>query len=564
MAALFLVPSVSFAAQVTITINDSTFSPRNVTVNPGDTVTWVNTGTIAHTVTSDNGGFDSGTISVGQSFTALFNTAGNYGYRCNFHGGVGGVGQSGTITVASANAPVPSVPASSPSVAELQAQAQALIARVAALQAQLGVSSGGVVAPVVVPVAGVTDSSSCPLVGRSLKRGVSGEDVTRLQQFLARDPAIYPEATVSGYYGALTERAVQRWQVKYNIVSSGSPETTGFGVVGPRTAAAIALLCTTGSYGGIPGPAAAPQVGGFITVSPISGEAPLEVAVVATINTTKSCSAAVYTLDFGDGTAAQQIPVSAGNCKEFNQPFEHTYRYGGKYVIKLSAAGHDTSATVTVAGPPPPVFTPGLPRESFTVTPITGTAPLTVTFSGTVNSNDAGFCLGGCASTLDFGDGTAASINLPASVGGWLNYGVSHTYTQSGGFRATLYQGGAGPLQPTVGSITIIILPSSPGTGTSTPAGSYSYSVPTIVSSDSASLTFSTTFDLPTSCTGYRLSWGDGTADVIQNDGATSCAQTPAQKTLTHQYVRNGSYTITLKRGANLSRIDDIALTISN
>jgi len=563
-AAFLLLPSISSAAEITITIGDSTFSPKNVTINPGDTVKWVNNSSLSHTVTSDNGSFDSGTIAAGQTFSALFNAPGNYAYHCKFHGGIGGVGQSGVITVTSATVTPPPIAApsptgTSPTVAQLQAQVQALLNQVTALQAQAAANAG----VGTVPSGAVFDSSSCPLVGRSLKRGSSGEDVTRLQQFLARDPSIYPEAIVSGYYGALTEKAVQRWQVKYNIVSSGTPDSTGFGVVGPRTAAAIALLCTTGSYGGIPGPTAAPTVGGFITVTPISGTAPLAVSIVATVNTTKSCTGATYTLDFGDGTPVQQIPVAAGNCAEFNQQFQHTYQYGGNYAIKLSAGGHETSATVTVAGPPPPVFTPNLPKESFSAFPLSGNAPLTVTFSGTVNSNDAGFCTGGCASTLDFGDGSAASINLPSSVGGWLNYSVQHTYTQSGGFKATLYQGGAGALQPIVGSATIIVTTGSPPTGTTTPT-SFSYTTPSIVSSGTAAFTFTLAFNLPSSCTGYRLSWGDGTAEVIQNDGGSSCAQTAALKNLTHQYPQSGSYTITLKRGSDLSRIDDIALTVSN
>src|SRR3989344_7756184 len=88
-------------------------------------------------------------------------------------------------------------------VAELQAQANALLAQVTALQAQYS-GNPSVVAP--------TGIGTCPNLGRSLRRGISGDDVLRLQQFLARDPSVYPEAITSGYYGALTERAVQRWQ----------------------------------------------------------------------------------------------------------------------------------------------------------------------------------------------------------------------------------------------------------------------------------------------------------------------------------------------------------------
>src|SRR3989344_4990492 len=196
--------------------------------------------------------------------------------------------------------------ASAATVAELQAQAQTLLMQLTALQAQY---SGN---------AGAATAGACPNLTRSLSRGISGNDVLRLQTFLARDPSIYPEAVLSGYFGPLTERAVQRWQVKFGVISSGP----GYGIAGPRTAAAIALQCA-GGYG-----AALPQatVGGFISVSPIQGAAPLTVNVTATVNTPNSCSAAVYTPDFGDGTAPQQIPISAGACAPFNQTYPHLYR----------------------------------------------------------------------------------------------------------------------------------------------------------------------------------------------------------------------------------------------
>lgn len=547
-AILLLMPHTARAAQITIRITDNSFTPQNVTINAGDTVTWVNNGSVAHTATATNGSFDSGTIQPGQSFGAIFNAAGTYAYRCKFH-----TGMTGTLSVVTPSVPTTPVvnTSTNSNAAQIQAQAQVLLAQIAALQAQLGSNTNTTVNT---GTGAVRDASSCPLIGRTLRQGISGDDVLRLQQFLARDPSVYPESIASGYYGALTEKAVQRWQVKYNIVSSGSPSSTGYGVVGPRTAAAIALLCTTGSYGGVSGPA---TVGGFITVSPISGAAPLTVNVTATVNTPNSCAAAVYSLDFGDSTPVQQIPVPAGNCAQLNQTYPHTYQYGGTYQVRLSAGAHSTSATVTVSGTPAPVFTPNLPRESFSASPTSGGVPLTVTFSGTVNSNDAGFCLGGCSSTLDFGDGTATTVNLPASVGGWLNYSVSHTYTQSGGFKATLYQGAASIGGLTVGSATIIV-----GAATPVNPSTYSYSPPSLVPPTNGSLVFSVQFDLPATCTGYSVNWGDGSSLDVQNDGGGSCAQTSIVKTLSHTYTATGNYTIVVKRGPTLARSDDVSLKI--
>lgn len=595
-SALFLIGSAAFlvfpsgvsAANVTISIVDNQFSPKTVSVNPGDTITFVNQGAMPHTATADNGLFDSGTIQPGQSFGATFNQGGTYQYHCKFHGSAGGSGMAGTIIVGQAAAnPSPvyaqsggSIPVYPPAYSAggtvaasgsgtaatgLQAQAQALLAQIAALQAQIQAAGGTVTATSVSSAGPSTYSASCPLVGRSLKLGLRGDDVTRLQEFLARDSEVYPEAQVTGYFGALTQSAVQKWQAKYNIVSSGTPDSTGYGVVGPRTAAAISIICSGGSINGISASAssAAPTVGGFITVTPVSGSAPLTVSVIATVNTANSCAGAIYNLDFGDTTNPVSIPVEAGNCDQIKQTYPHTYQYGGNYTIKLSAQGHSTTANISVTGPAapaPPVFTPGLPRESFSAYPTTGSAPLTVTFSGIVNSNNYGFCLGGCVDTMDYGDGTLDNVQLPASVGGWLNYRLTHTYTQPGGYRATLYQGGATPGQPTVGAVTIIVGGgSNPDTG-----GGYVYNPPTITSSGSNSLAFTAQFDLPSSCTGYNLSWGDGTAEVTQADASSSCASNPVMRSFSHTYAGGGAYTIVLKRGPQLSRVDDIAVTISN
>ncbi len=84
-----------------VTIADDLFTPKQLTVTAGTTVVWTNTGARSHTVTADNGSFDSGTLSPGATFSRQFNTPGTYPYYCIFHGGSGGVGQSGTIIVTS-------------------------------------------------------------------------------------------------------------------------------------------------------------------------------------------------------------------------------------------------------------------------------------------------------------------------------------------------------------------------------------------------------------------------------------------------------------------------------
>ena len=69
----------------TVTIDNFAFSPTTLTVSAGTTVTWVNNDTAAHTVTADDGSFDSGNIAPGESFTHTFDTAGSFSYHCTYH-----------------------------------------------------------------------------------------------------------------------------------------------------------------------------------------------------------------------------------------------------------------------------------------------------------------------------------------------------------------------------------------------------------------------------------------------------------------------------------------------
>jgi predicted lipoprotein with Yx(FWY)xxD motif/plastocyanin len=84
---------------VAITIRDNNFSPKTLTVKKGTTVKWTNEGTSTHTVTSDENTFKSGDLDAGKSFSFTFDKPGTYPYHCEIHGGVGGKGMSGTITV---------------------------------------------------------------------------------------------------------------------------------------------------------------------------------------------------------------------------------------------------------------------------------------------------------------------------------------------------------------------------------------------------------------------------------------------------------------------------------
>ena len=122
---------------------------------------------------------------------------------------------------------------------ELKAMILLLTQQITAIEQQIAARGG-------TPNPSVGVGASCPILTRALYTGLSGQDVTSLQRFLSADISIYPEGLMTGYFGPATERAVQRWQARNSVISTGSPSSTGYGVVGPGTRAAIARVCAGG------------------------------------------------------------------------------------------------------------------------------------------------------------------------------------------------------------------------------------------------------------------------------------------------------------------------------
>jgi plastocyanin len=104
------------AASGSVTIADFSFSPGSLTINQGDTVTWVNNGPTPHSATANNGSFNTGILKAGKSASHTFAQAGTYSYYCQPHpymkativvqaaqtgGGSGDTGGSGTAGISS-------------------------------------------------------------------------------------------------------------------------------------------------------------------------------------------------------------------------------------------------------------------------------------------------------------------------------------------------------------------------------------------------------------------------------------------------------------------------------
>lgn len=81
-------------------------------------------------------------------------------------------------------------------------------------------------------------------VTTNLKLGSKGDEVKLLQETLAKVPNIYPEGLITGYFGALTLKAVKRFQSENGLDQVGN--------VGPKTRALLnGILNGTTSVGDV-------------------------------------------------------------------------------------------------------------------------------------------------------------------------------------------------------------------------------------------------------------------------------------------------------------------------
>ncbi len=91
------------ATQSTVSIQNMQFMPPQITIPAGTTVVWMNQeASLAHTITSDTGLWDSGEVQPGQTFSFTFMNPGTFTYHCKIHPFM-----HGTIVVTGATSPNP-------------------------------------------------------------------------------------------------------------------------------------------------------------------------------------------------------------------------------------------------------------------------------------------------------------------------------------------------------------------------------------------------------------------------------------------------------------------------
>lgn len=94
-----------------------------------------------------------------------------------------------------------------------------------------------------VPAPAINTAPVTAVFTKILSKGTSGDEVVNLQKTLNKDPDTQVAAEGTGsvgnessVFGSLTEKAVQKFQVKYGIANPGD---SGYGTVGPKTRAKL-------------------------------------------------------------------------------------------------------------------------------------------------------------------------------------------------------------------------------------------------------------------------------------------------------------------------------------
>lgn len=278
---------------------------------------------------------------------------------------------------------------------ELAAQIKTILAQIATLQQQLQTTQA-TQSPAPVAISG----TQCPTLFRTLSSGARGEDVLSLQQFLIGQQFLSSELA-TGYFGSLTEAAVQRLQVAYGLLPSGSSVSAGYGIAGPRTRAEIGVRC-----------AASPSD----TSSSSTRTCPLAQPPVSVCST-----------GWRANTDSSGCVTSYRCALPLPQRTSPTSTVGACSAIALlcpagshDEVGVDCSHTCVTGVSPYTILL---------ANPTSGTAPLFVTFElrATDSSDSSGIYY-----TIDFGDGQSTGFAHTS------NPSILHRYAAAGTYNATV------------------------------------------------------------------------------------------------------------------------------
>lgn len=297
----------------------------------------------------------------------------------------------------------------------------------------------------------------CPNLTRNLSFGSRGSDVIELQTFLIAQGDL-ATGNNTGYFGRMTEAAVKSWQAKNGVVSNGTPSTTGYGFVGPKTRAKVANLCGD--------TVAQPQTSMNIDLDKYRyGEGQFRATIKATAPLKVSYTAHTvgqgrYYIGFGDTFSSDphRSPEVTCTANAVCAPISasHTYTNAGTYYAGLvreydggypqgSVIDSTADVIITLTGADP---------SRLAASPSGGSMPLQVVFTASVPVNQGLKCTDvGCpaiiipGTKIIFGDGEEFPLACKESdadpqTGLCLGpHMLTHTYRAAGTYTAKLLHG---------------------------------------------------------------------------------------------------------------------------
>jgi len=213
-------------------------------------------------------------------------------------------------------------------------------------------------------------------------------EVSKLQQFLG--------GRVTGYFGPVTLQLVQNWQATHGIVSSGSPDTTGYGYAGTKTR--TSMNCANN------------QVSNTNFATPSQSNNP-HIQTATTTTATSTISTATSTPS-GAVPAIPAVPA----------------------VPATSATPAVPATPITPAVPATPAIpavpaTPAVPEQTATTTAATTTRTITATAGTGGSISPAGSVLVTQGTNKTFTIAANAGYTISTTTVDGVNQGAISTYT---------------------------------------------------------------------------------------------------------------------------------------
>jgi PKD repeat protein len=342
---------------------------------------------------------------------------------------------------------------------------------------------------------------------------------------------------------------------------------------GPQTVGTVTITVTSGNQ----------NQSINLTASPQTGVAPLSVFFGANGLT----SGTNYSIDFGDGTQSPLSIIAQADCSSCNPNTYgafHTYTTSGVFTAKLMYQPPYTCPQgqyCTLMMPAPQIIktvtvtaTGNTQTGSLSVTPASGSAPLTITISAPSSvENKINSCIytygffgsSGNGLSVDWGDGVQSPVTTSMNQGQSCTNAVrTHTYASSGTYTVKVRSWHPGPTDQSVvdwqGTAMVTVSNGTQNTAAGLSGSPASGAAPLNVS-------FSAT-NLPQSNGSYIIQFGDGTTQNVQGNYSQVCtASYPVTCTtfygfnVSHIYATGGTYTAQVI--ANNSVIASTVITVT-